>query len=206
LFDNNAQAVDLASSLNHSFFTSSAGRQDLLFGFCLEFYMQLKRNLTELGENADGIIPDTVSATGTIRDCTTPGALFQWLSDLILAACTHVQEKRKIREYDVIQEAKRYIQNNLSEDLTLNRVSSKVYMSPAYFSTVFKIKTGVNFSDYLTKVRMEAAVHYMSDRTRKTYEIAESLGYKNPRYFSDVFRKYYGMTPSAFRDKIDQEP
>lgn len=204
LFDNNVRAADLVVLLNHSFIASSAGRQDLLLGFCLEFYMQLKRNLTELGEDADSIIPDTLTATDTIRDCETPGELFKWLSDLIHAACTHVHEKRKNREYDVIQEAKRYIQNNLSDDLTLNRVSSKVYMSPAYFSTVFKIKTGENFSDYLTKVRMEAAVHYMNDRSRKTYEIAEALGYKNPRYFSDVFRKYYGMTPSAYRDKIDQ--
>ena len=165
----------------------------------------MKRNFDELGENTDSIIPDIQTATRTIRDCQTTAELLQWLSDLIHAACKHVAEKRKIREYDVIQEANKYILGNLSDDLILNRVSSKVFMSPSYFSTVFKIKTSENFNDYLTRVRMEAVVRLMNDKYRKTSEIAEALGYKNPRYFNDVFKKYYGETPVSYREKSSPE-
>jgi two-component system response regulator YesN len=180
-------------------------KSDILYSFCHEFLVQLRRSLRGFGENPENILPYTGTAENLQSSCKTVPELFDWLKEIITAVVKYVSGKRKSREFDVIQEAKNYIDSNFSEDLSLGRVASKVYMSPTYFSALFKSKTGENFSDYLTKVRMEYAAKKLSDSSFKTYEIAGTFGYKNPRYFSEAFKKYYGVTPSEYKDKLNKQ-
>lgn len=72
-------------------------------------------------------------------------------------------------------------------------------MSGAYFSTIFKRETGESFINYLTHVRMEAALDLLNNTKDKTYVIAGKVGYTEPNYFSYVFRKQYGMSPTKYR-------
>ncbi|MNI95720.1 HTH-type transcriptional regulator YesS [compost metagenome] len=74
-----------------------------------------------------------------------------------------------------------------------------MHVSTTYLSTIFKKITGVNFSDFLTETRMQAAMEWLGKEDLKTYEVAERVGYSNPQYFSVSFKKHTGKTPSEFR-------
>ncbi|MDO4565100.1 MAG: helix-turn-helix transcriptional regulator [Clostridia bacterium] len=74
-----------------------------------------------------------------------------------------------------------------------------LHLSPAYFSTLFKRETGMSFTSYVTTVRMEKAAELLKNTDDKTYRIAELIGFSDPNYFSYVFKKYYGVTPTKFR-------
>lgn len=99
----------------------------------------------------------------------------------------------------IIQVAKSYMDEHYGKHLTLEEVASQIYLSPAYFSSLFKKETGFLFSDYLIKIRMEQAKKMIEQLDGSTAQIAEKVGYKDVKHFREMFRKVYGMTPSEYR-------
>ena len=104
------------------------------------------------------------------------------------------------RYSEIIQTAKARIeQDYMSEDISLNSVAAEVCMSPSYFSSVFSKEMGKTFIEYLTEVRMEKAKQYLACSSMKTSEISYEVGYKDPHYFSYIFKKTQGCTPKEYR-------
>ncbi len=99
----------------------------------------------------------------------------------------------------LIQAACDYIATHFEEHITLDSVASRVYVSSTYLSTLFKKETGTNFSEYLTDVRMKNAKRLMEHPELTIAQIAEQVGYKDVRYFSAVFQKYYQISPAQYR-------
>ena len=85
-------------------------------------------------------------------------------------------------------------------DITLNDLSKEVYLNPNYLGRLIKKETGKNFSDILTEVRIEKAKELLKNTQIKTYEISERVGINDSRYFSQLFRKMTGMTPTEYRN------
>ncbi|HZK26497.1 MAG TPA: helix-turn-helix transcriptional regulator, partial [Thermoclostridium sp.] len=75
-----------------------------------------------------------------------------------------------------------------------------VYVSTSYLSRMFKKELGVNFIDYLNGLRVEKAKELLIDSQYKTYEVAEEVGISDAHYFSRLFKKYEGISPTEFRD------
>ncbi|HHX11805.1 MAG TPA: helix-turn-helix transcriptional regulator, partial [Clostridiales bacterium] len=84
-------------------------------------------------------------------------------------------------------------------EISVDALSQYLNVSGTYFSTLFKKEKGINFINYLTNVRMEKALHLLNTTEEKTYNIAEKVGYTEPNYFSYVFKKHYGVSPSNYR-------
>jgi two-component system, response regulator YesN len=84
----------------------------------------------------------------------------------------------------------------------LNDFASKYYINPNYLSQLFKNEIGENFVDHLTKARLEKAKDLLLNTELKAYKISKMVGYGNSRYFSEVFQRHVGMTPTEFRQKI----
>lgn len=103
---------------------------------------------------------------------------------------------------DIIREAKHYIEENyMSDEVSLNTVSASVNMSPSYFSSVFSKESGKTFVEYLTEVRMEKAKEMLMCSSLKTSEIGYEVGYKDPHYFSYIFKKTQGCSPKEYRQR-----
>ncbi len=102
----------------------------------------------------------------------------------------------------ILRKAIDYIQEHYSEPVTLNEVAENIYVSTFYISRMFKKELGKSFVDYLNDVRIEKAKELLKDIKYKTYEVAEIVGISDPHYFSKLFKKYSGMTPSEYRETI----
>lgn len=113
----------------------------------------------------------------------------------------NVNENAKTSSYVAVQQAIKYIQEHYSEKITLRQLSDHVFLSPSYFSIQFKKETGKNFVEYLKEYRIEKAKELLRKSCLKVYEISEMVGYQNPKYFTDAFTGYTGLTPLEFRQK-----
>jgi two-component system, response regulator YesN len=88
------------------------------------------------------------------------------------------------------------------QNATLNSVAQKVYMTPTYLSLLFKTNTGKTFIEQLTEIRMDKAKDMLKSTHLKNYEVAERVGYQDSRYFSQIFKKKVGLSPSEYRESV----
>ena len=102
---------------------------------------------------------------------------------------------------DVVDKVKLYIEENYAdEDLSLNQMASHVNFSPNHLSMVFSQQTGNTLIKYLTDFRMSKAKELLKCTNKKSSEISIMVGYKDPHYFSYLFKKTQGVTPTQFRE------
>ena len=100
----------------------------------------------------------------------------------------------------------KYIDKNYAdEDLSLNVLASHVNFSPNHLSMVFSQQTGKTFIKYLTDFRMSKAKELLRCTGKRSSEISLEVGYKDPHYFSYLFKKTQGMTPTQYRGGKSQE-
>ena len=105
---------------------------------------------------------------------------------------------------ELIDRVKKYIQEHYADNLSLAVLSGVFFVCPAYLSRLFKKKTGINFVDYLTELRVEKAKEFLAIPSMKVYTVAEMVGYENPRYFSRIFKDSTGMSPQDYRLSLEE--
>lgn len=128
------------------------------------------------------------------------------LEELIRSVCERAFALLEIVKTDAaasqVIKAETYIREHFSDpELSLNQVTEHLAISTSYFSAIFKSKTGSTFVEYLTRERMEKAKQILSFTDRRTYEIAEEVGFSDPHYFSVAFKRVTGMTPKEYREQ-----
>ncbi len=110
-----------------------------------------------------------------------------------------------IRKYElhhkdgIVRKTCQYVMKHVETEVTLEDVATEVHVSKSYIGKLFKQKTGANFTDYVTKVKMEHAKVLLRTGDYKNYEVSEKLGYSSPDYFCRLFKQYSGCTPLDFR-------
>ncbi len=105
----------------------------------------------------------------------------------------------------LISEALDYINHNYDKDISLDGVAKEINMSYHYFSKFFKDAVGKNFIDYLTDLRVDKSKELLKDPTLSIKSICYSVGYSDPNYFSKIFKKTTGITPTEYRVNLSQE-
>ncbi len=123
-----------------------------------------------------------------------------WMTQTACRMNETLGRRRDNTTRQVIEEAKQYIQEHYQEpDLSVEMICRQLHMSPAYFSTMFRKETGKTCVAYLTDVRLNRAVELLNQTSDKTYVIAQKVGYLEQNYFSYVFKKKFGVSPTKFR-------
>lgn len=111
-----------------------------------------------------------------------------------------LRKKRTNSTNMMTEKAKSYIEEHyMQSDLSVDDLCNYLNISATYFSVMFKKEIGMSFVSYLTKVRLEHALELLNNTEDKSYMIAEKVGYTEPNYFSYVFKKQYGVSPSKYR-------
>jgi AraC-like DNA-binding protein len=105
-------------------------------------------------------------------------------------------------EPPVIARAKHYIKEHQSEDISLGQVSKAVNTSSFYFCKIFKKFTGINFTDYVSRTRIEQSKNLLLNRNLRISEIAYEVGFQSLTHFNRVFRKIVGQSPTQYRAQL----
>lgn len=130
----------------------------------------------------------------SLEDCC------KFYKSLLKEAITLRNKSSQKRYSGLIEKAKEYIHLKYAmSDLTLDKVASKVNISPNYFSSLFNQETGMTFIEFLTDIRMDKAKEYLRCTSRKITEIGYLVGYLDSHYFSYIFKKTQNCTPSEYR-------
>ena len=120
---------------------------------------------------------------------------------MLLKKIIGVRDTISERRYsNIIEIAKDQIRKTyMSDEISLNTIAAEVGMSPSYFSSIFSKEMGKTFVEYLTEIRMDRAKELLMCSSMKTSEIGYEVGYKDPHYFSYIFKKTQNCTPKEFR-------
>lgn len=120
--------------------------------------------------------------------------------ELLLTLTRCIAESRAAKDIDPVAAAQRYISQHYDRPLSLKEVADEVYLNPAYFSNLFKQKTGITFIGFLTRIRLEEACKKLAFTDDKISRIAEDTGFGNVRHFNRVFKNSSGLSPKEYRD------
>lgn len=129
-----------------------------------------------------------------------PDALRKWLTDISLCFSENLVTARSRSTQSFVSKAKEHVRSQYADvQLSLAQICERLGVSNSYFSTVFKKETGKSFVSYVTDYRMEQAARLLIETNEKSYVIAQKVGYTDPNYFSYVFKRKFGVSPSKHR-------
>lgn len=128
-------------------------------------------------------------------------SLRNWFVEKFKVCAANISTKKDEHENHLVRQAQEYIQENYQKDLSLDALSKELDISPYYFSKLFKEETGSNFVEYLTNLRMSRAKELLKEESRSMKEICMEVGYSDPNYFSRIFKKNVGLTPTEYRER-----
>jgi len=131
--------------------------------------------------------------------CRDVAEIRELLLDGIMETMQMLRDRREQQESRPILEAKKYIQQHYDRPLRLEDVSDVVGFNATYFSTIFKKETGQTFVDYLGQIRVEKAKELLVSGDYSVMDICELVGYRDLKYFSRLFKKVAGISPSDYR-------
>ncbi|MFE5317453.1 response regulator [Paenibacillus sp. NPDC056579] len=174
--------------------------------YCLSSDMnaaQLKELLEEcinllvkrLERKSMAIVPDKFDDRMMTRE-----EAFQAFDKQLQQLISELMMKRSGNYKDPMKEAKAYIDNHLSEEITLEEVAEMVGLTPTYFSSLFKKMTNETFVQYRIKRRIELAQKLMAVPHLKMSDIAAEVGYEDYPHFTKMFKKMTGYSPSEYRN------
>lgn len=113
------------------------------------------------------------------------------------------ESEQQLRMENTLARLKKYIRENLSEELSIYSLGEIMHFNPVYLSRVFKQATGVTLSSYISDLRIKKAKELLEDQDNRIFEIAKQVGCASSNYFSRLFKKAVGMTPQQYRDKMN---
>ena len=130
-----------------------------------------------------------------------PDNLKGWYLEKIKNAVVNVGNGSKDRTHHLVKRAMDYIDKNCEKDISLNEISEELNISSYYFSKLFKEETQEGFVEYITKRRIEKAKIMLKNPSKSIKEAGVECGYLDPNYFSRIFKKSTGMTPTEYRER-----
>ena len=123
-----------------------------------------------------------------------------WFTNKAIKVNSFIKKERINSSMLLVEKAKQYVKENYNDyDISVEKLCAQLHVSPTYFSTIFKRETEMNFVNFLTTVRLEQAVKLLNTTDDKTYMIADKVGYQEANYFSYVFKRKFGVSPSKYR-------
>ena len=178
----------------------SPGQYQLLF-------MELLSELMKIGRayklHPNQIFGEHAGSWQELYRMVTVDELEGWLQEVCTNLRHVLRHERRDSAARLTEQAKAYIEEHYKEsDLSADSLCRCLNVSAAYFSTIFKREVGMSFVAYLTKIRLEHALELLRTTEDKTYIIASRVGYMEPNYFSYVFKKQYGISPSKYRAEM----
>lgn len=166
----------------------------------MELYFVLSRLIYEFDEN-NSSFKNFVGIKNDYYKISTFQEIYHIFAEDIKSLCDRFNYERNKKAKNTLFIASQYIKSNYMREITLEEVAKHVGFSPNYFSRIFKSEFKQSFIDYLTNVRVEAAKELVMKGNRNISDITWEVGYRDPNYFTKVFKKIVGLTPSEYKEE-----
>lgn len=121
------------------------------------------------------------------------------IEDLLTQNNAELTAVRGSSNHAILTKARKYIDEHYEENLTLDEAADTCYLSKSHFCKIFKEEVGVTFKEYLNTIRIGHAKDLLAGSQLKNYEVAQKVGFEDPSYFNEVFRKITGFTPAEYK-------
>ena len=173
---------------------------------CHYFFLELVTCFLKLaragGVEAEEVFGANFAGGVQVTDFASLEELSAWCRERSLRLRELLGRRRTASAGRTVEKAREFIAEHYADpDLSVEMLCEHLHLSQAYFSTLFKRETGMGFTAYVTQVRMDAAAALLRETDEKTYLIAQKTGYSDPNYFSYVFKRQFGRSPSKFRSE-----
>lgn len=166
----------------------------------IDILMTAGRFLKSMHVEPETVLPEFTSFGQSAFAISSPEQLEGGVAEIYGRVVAYRKKHLAGRYNDLLGRAKEYIDGNYGDpELSLNMVAMHVHVSPTHFSTVFSREVGETFSDYLSRVRMDNAMRLLKTTSMSAAEISRMVGYKDPQYFSRVFKRSSGVSIRTFR-------
>ncbi|TVY10981.1 response regulator [Paenibacillus cremeus] len=199
-----AEEGPLQAALEELFEGLSRNRRD---GFkyarnvCLQILLIAGQLLLELNLQSAEFEEEEAQQRERLFKLETIGELKQLVAQHLTQVCEAIQEKRSGKANNLVERVRAIIERRYADnELTVAEIGKEVYLTDTYVSLLFKQETGRTVNEYLTHIRIEKAKELLSDPRNKFYDICYAVGYADPIYFSKLFKKVTGLTPSVYRE------
>lgn len=195
-------ARDIYQKLLTNIVLSSGNQLSLIQTKIIELCVMFSRSAVSAGADLEKSSRENGRIFQQIYMETTPEGVCVKGQRLLDYYISEIQNIQKVPANSKVQEIKKYIQQNYSRNLTLEEIAESVYLSPSYASRLFKKVQEYSIMEYLTHIRMDAAKHLLINPQYLIDEIAVNIGYVDASYFTKVFKKHEGMTPTQYRKNL----
>ncbi|MFT4007338.1 MAG: response regulator [Lacrimispora sp.] len=166
-------------------------------GACNILYLALSL-LPDGEENMGEIFSSYNDGYRSIYRFSNVNQIVEWMTIFRDGLCEILKSKRKTYKAHVITNVQKYIDNHVTEKLSLNEVAGVFGLSPNYLSILFKKNCSMGFSEYIAQAKINRAKALLLEQDMKIYEAADQLGFESAFYFSKVFKKVTGLSPREF--------
>lgn len=176
-------------------------RSLLMLNYVLvESILTATRIVKEHGGDPEKVLPGNLRDDQGIRLMTQPEEIIASARQVLVHALEYRDQQSLSRYNEVIRQACTFIEENYADPhMTLGDVAQAVHLSPNHFCTVFSQETGTTFIEYLTHLRLERARLLLGSTQARSSQIALQVGYRDPHYFSYLFKKHTGSSPRDWR-------
>lgn len=147
---------------------------------------------------------ERVSSIAVIESINTRKQVLTWLS-MLRNTLVDVVGNGDMPGNPLAEKARRYVLKNIEKNISLQETAENVGVSAGYLSTIFKREYNQSFVDFVNGTKIEYACRLLEEKELMVMEIAYRLGYENAYYFSKVFRKYMGMSPTDYQRRAEDE-
>lgn len=193
------QAKALLNDLLGYVFFAEGNNLEVVKSRALELSSLLSRAAIEGGATSDSVLKVNNQFLMSLQSITDLDDLCYKLQETIDVFTDCMFNYIPSKGNEITKKAIRYISQNFSRSLTLDKVAEHVHLNSAYFSTLFKQSTGSSFKEYLNMVRIEESKRLLANTDYSIIDISLATGFEDQSYFSKVFKKYTGLTPKQYR-------
>ncbi|RKL66918.1 hypothetical protein CR203_13900 [Salipaludibacillus neizhouensis] len=177
LFGEKRYHPDEVKSLIHSILINLAIRHQYLY---------------QSDSNQATVLHSQVNAISTINQVNFH--MYKYIKDMM----DYLRSEMETTHEDILK-AKRYVVENMHKKIRMEEASTFLYMNSSYFSRLFRKETGMTFTEYVTKTKIEKSTIYLIETELTVEEISHKLGYENTSYYIKLFKKYFSIPPMEYR-------
>ncbi|MCX7748959.1 MAG: response regulator [Clostridia bacterium] len=175
------------------------------YKICIELLSIASRVLTEFDTGMEEICGKGFLYFEEVKKYKNLKDAKEWMILNFEKICNYILNTKILKSKKIVETAKNYIDERFTEEITLHKIAEFVHISPNYFSTLFSNEVGQSFLEYVTMRRIEKARKLLGEKDARVQDVGEKVGYDNPCYFSRIFKKYTGMSPLEYKERINTD-